>query len=450
MSVIFSTGLAGSPGPVPEDNRIYAEVTIADNSYADPVEIGSFYTCKIDGIIEPSISNYLKKCLNQALASGYGLIILMDTPGGLEESMREMILSMLNTEIPVIVFVYPEGARAASAGVFLTYASDIAVMAPYTSIGAAHPVNLGGEEQVTGEMMEKITNDSVAFIKNLALSRERNQEWAEQAVRESVSITASEALEIGVIDITAKNTPDLLDKINGKVIDKLGKTFIINSKNAAVTELEMNLITRFLHIISNPNIAYILFMLGILGIIYEFSQPGLGISGAVGVLLLIIGLYALSILPINYAGLSLIILAVVLFVVDILLGLGGIPSIAGVASLMIGSFLLINTDAPYLKIARSIIISASVVAGCFMVIVIRAVYKAHRQKPVTGIAGILGETATVIIELRPEGQVKISGEIWQAVSKSGKKIKKGKKVKIESVDGLKLYVDEIPDNKDTH
>jgi membrane-bound serine protease (ClpP class) len=205
----------------------------------------------------------------------------------------------------------------------------------------------------------------------------------------------------------------------------------------------MNFITRFLHIISNPNIAYILLSLGTLGIIYEFSQPGLGISGAVGALLLILGLYALSVLPINYAGLGLIILAIILFVVDILMALGGIPSIAGVISLIIGSFLLINTDAPYLRVATSLIVSVAVVVSGFLFIVVRAVYKAHRVRPVTGMDGIMDGTAIVSSVLKPEGQVKISGEIWSAVSDTGKNIKKGKKVRIKSIEGLTLTVEEI-------
>ena len=364
----------------------------------------------------------------------------MDTPGGIETSMREIIMDILNTGIPVIVFVYPEGARAASAGVFITYAGDIAAMGPSTSIGAAHPVNLGSE-QISEDMMEKVTNDSVSFIKNLAESGGRNADWAEKAVRESVSITATEALELGVIDITASDVEDLLEKIDGKLIEKLGKTFLLSGKTAGTEKIEMSFISRFFHIIVNPNIAYILFIIGIFGIIYEFSQPGLGISGAIGVLFIILGLYAFSILPINYTGLALIILAIILFILDVVLGLSGILSIAGVASLIIGSFLLIDTDAPYLRIAASLIISASVVISGFLIIVIRATYKVHKLKPVTGESGIIGETAVVCQDLNPKGLVKVNGEIWKAISDDGKKIKKGQEVKIISLEGLTLAVE---------
>jgi len=437
LSASFS--VSGNSGELPAGQ----EALLADNV----LELEDFYVCRLEGIIEPSIANYIQQCLDRASDSGYGLIIIMDTPGGLETSMRDIITRMLNVDIPVIVFVYPVGARAASAGVFISYASDIAVMGPSTNIGAAHPVNLGGEQEVSEDLMEKVTNDSVSYIKNLAQARGRNEQWAEEAVRESVSITAEEALELGVIDYIAEDLDDLLVKIDGNTIEKLGKTYNIKSAGVTPSEINMNFMTRFLHIISNPNIAYILLSLGTLGIIYEFSQPGLGISGAVGALLLILGLYALSVLPINYAGLGLIILAIVLFVVDILMALGGIPSIAGVISLIIGSFLLINTDAPYLRVATSLIISVAVVVSGFLFIVVRAVYKAHRVKPVTGINGIMDGTAIVSSTLKPHGQVKISGEIWGAVSDTGKNIEKGKKVRIRSIEGLVLTVSEIK-NKD--
>ena len=443
--LIFSLGASGSTSIISPGHG--KQPPILSNGTETAIEIENFYSCKIDGIIEPSLANHIKKCLIIARDSGSGLIINMDTPGGLETSMREIITEMLNTRVPIIIYVSPEGARAASAGVFITFAGDIAAMGPSTNIGAAHPVNLGSDQEISEDIMEKVTNDSVAYIKNLAASRGRNAQWAEQAVRESVSITSAEALDLGVIDLIAEDFDDLLVMLDGKTIEKLGSTFILRSANAEPVEIGMSFITRFLHIISDPNIAYIFMSLGVLGIIYEFSQPGLGISGAVGVLLLVLGLYALSVLPINYAGLGLIILAVILFIVDILMGLGGIPSIAGVVSLILGSFLLINTDAPYLRITWSLIISVGVVVSGFLLIVVRATYKAHRAQPVTGEAGIIGETGVSSSALTPEGQVKVYGEIWNAESADKKRIKKGKKVTIESIEGLTLKVKEIPEDK---
>ncbi len=410
-----------------------------NNLYSQDKKITSFYTTEVEGIIDPSISNHIKKSIAKAEGAGNGLILKMDTPGGLESSMREIIKEMLNTTIPVIVYVYPEGARAASAGVFISYASDIAAMHPGTHIGAAHPVNLGGE-QVSEDMLEKVTNDSVAYIKNLAENNNRNEEWAEKAVRESASITANEALNLGVIDFTSESLEGVLENIDGLEIEKKGETIIFDTSDANVENIEIGFITKFLHIISNPNIAYIFFILGLLGIIYEFSQPGLGISGALGVLFIILGLYAFSILPVNYAGVGLIVLAVILFILDVALGLSGVLSIAGIASMLIGSFILIDTQAPYLKIARSLVIGTSIIISAFVIIVIRAVYKVHRQKPVTGKLALIGKEATVLTMLNPVGQVKLNGEIWKAISIDKKKIKKGQKVIIESTEGLTLYV----------
>ncbi|HAJ95973.1 MAG TPA: hypothetical protein DCP02_07050 [Actinobacteria bacterium] len=444
LLLLFSV-LLFSMAPFTASNEYNASEnkTFADSHEETRIELSDFYLCRLEGIIEPSLAAYIKKCLDRSETSGYGLIIIMDTPGGLEASMRAIITKILNTKIPVIVFVYPVGARAASAGVFITYASDIAVMGPSTNIGAAHPVNLGGSQEISDDTMEKITNDSASYIKNLAKSKGRNSEWAVDAVRNSVSITADEALDIGVIDFLAEDLDELLLKLDNKTVQKLGNTYILKSAGIIPEEIKMNFITKFLHIISDPNIAYILLSLGVLGIIYEFSQPGLGISGAIGILLLILGLYSLSILPINYAGLGLIILAIILFIIDILMGSGGIPSIAGVISLIIGSFLLINTDAPYLKIATSLIISVAVVISGFLIIVIRAVHRAHRARPVTGKEGIIGSAAVVSSILKPEGQVKMSGEIWGAVSETGKNIKEGTKVTVRSINGLTLIVLEI-------
>jgi len=422
-------------------------VIFTDEIYADEnkttTEINHFYTCNIEGIIDPSTANYLGKCLKKSQEDGSGLIILMDTPGGLETSMREIIKTILNTATPVIVFVYPDGARAASAGVFIIYASDIAVMCPGTNIGAAHPVNLGGEQQISEEMMEKVVNDSISFIRSLASLHNRNADWAEKAVRESDSITADKALELGVINFISSDLKELIEKIDGKIINKHRNTFVLNTSNAVLEEIEMSFISKFLHIISNPNIAYLLFIIGIFGIIYEFSQPGLGISGAIGVLFIILGLYSFSILPINYAGLGLIILAIILFILDVKLNLGGILSIAGVASLLMGSFLLIDTDAPYLKIARTLIIIVTIVISVLIIIVIRAVYKAHRKKPVTGKSGMIGETAIALETLNPDGQIKIAGEIWNAISKNKKKINKGDHAIIISIKGLTLFVQQV-------
>ena len=408
----------------------------------ETIEINKFYICRINGIIDPVISNYILKTLDAAHKDQAALIILMDTPGGLEASMREIALNIINTGIPVITFVFPEGARAASAGVFIVYASDIAVMSPNSSIGAAHPVTLGSDQGVSDEQMDKILNDSVSFIKNLASLNNRNPQWAEKAIRESDSIISSEAISINVIDYISNDVEELIEMIDGKTIEKQNLEFRLLAKEKIIKPFNMNFTARFLHTITNPNIAYILFVLGILGIIYEFSQPGLGVSGAIGAICIVLGLYAFSILPTNYAGLALIIIAIILFILDLALNTGGVLSLAAIVSLIIGSFILIDTAAPYLQIARSLIIGLSIAVSAFAIIVIRSVYKAQRKLPVTGKSAILAATGVVIEDLNPSGLIKVNGEIWKAVSVDGKKIKKGNTVKIISMDGLLLYVQE--------
>jgi len=436
MLIMFFSGISSSLSG--DNNFPNGEATA--QAPAEVKEINRFLVCEIEGIIDPVISNFVAKSLAEAQRENAALIISIDTPGGLETSMREIALNIINAPVPVIAFVYPEGARAASAGVFIVYACDIAFMSPSSSIGAAHPVTLGSDQGVTEEQMDKIVNDSVSFIKNLAELNGRNAVWAEQAIRESASITSTEALDINVINNIAYDTDELIKKIDATILEKQNNTYKLTSLHYTTRELRMNFISRFLHIIINPNIAYILFTLGLLGIIYEFSQPGLGISGALGVIFIILGLYSFSIIPTNYIGLALIVLAIILFVLDLKLALGGILSILGVISMIIGSFILIDTSASYLQIARSLIIGLSVSISAFLIIVIRAVYAAHRAKPVTGTAGMVGTTGTVIEDLNPGGLVKTHGEIWKAESSDNGRIIKGSIVKIISVDGMVLKV----------
>lgn len=401
-------------------------------------KVQDFYITSIEGIIDPAISSHLKRCISQAEQDNRALIIQMDTPGGLEASMQEIIRDMLASKVPLIIYISPQGARAASAGVFITYAADIAVMHPSTHIGAAHPVTLGGG-QVDPESMNKITNDSVALIQSLAEAKGRNSQWAEKAVTESVSVTAGQALELGVIDFTAESLEDVLAQIDQFEINKFGAQYILDTGHARLDIIETSFANRFLHIIANPNIAYILFLLGILGIIYEFSSPGLGISGALGVLFLILGLYALSILPVNYAGMGIIVLGVILFIVDLAVATGGILSVCGLICLVLGSIILIDSPAPYLNIAKPLIIGFSVIFSGMAFIALRALYLSRRVKPVTGSTSLVGREAVTVSILDPLGQVKIDGEIWRAVAEQGK-VGSNRKVVITGNRGLTLYV----------
>ena len=302
------------------------------------------YTIEVDGIINPATAKFITESIDQAMEKGgQCLIIQLDTPGGLMESMRIIVKRILASNIPIIVYVAPSGARAASAGVFITLASHIAVMAPGTHIGAAHPVTLGAEGKESKTMTEKIVNDTISYIKTIAKGRGRNVEWAEQAVKKSVSITEEEAVKLRVVDFISPDLQDLLTKIDGKVIKfDGGVTRTLLTKGVKPQSMQMSWRYRLLDIISNPTIAYILLMLGIYGVFFELSNPGAILPGVVGGIFLILAFYALQMLPINYAGLALILFAIILFIAEIKVVSHGLLAVGGVISLFLGSIMLIR------------------------------------------------------------------------------------------------------------
>ncbi|MDP3017437.1 MAG: nodulation protein NfeD, partial [Deltaproteobacteria bacterium] len=368
------------------------------------------------------------------------LIIQLDTPGGLMESMRLIIKKIMTSAIPVIVYVSPSGGRAASAGVFITMAAHIAVMAPGTHIGAAHPVSLGeGKESKT--MSEKIVNDTVSYIKTIAKTRGRNVDWGEKAVRKSASITEEEALKLNVIDFISPDIQDLLSKIDGKVVKFDGVTRTLLTKGVKPRSLEMSWRYRFLDIISNPSIAYILLMLGIYGIFFELSNPGSILPGVVGGIFLILAFYALQMLPINFAGLALILFAIILFIAEIKVVSHGLLAVAGVISLFLGSLMLIDSPTEYMRISLSVIIPAVLVSAAFFIFAVTKAISARLTKPTTGKEGIIGETGTVVVSLAPEGKVSIHGEYWNA--RADQPIEKGEKVQVIGVTNLILKVKKI-------
>lgn len=399
------------------------------------------FVIEVDGIINPATSKFIVESIDQAIEKGgQCLIIQLDTPGGLMESMRLIVKKILTSTIPVIVYVSPSGGRAASAGVFITMAAHIAVMAPGTHIGAAHPVSLGeGKESKT--MSEKIVNDTVSYIKTIAKTRGRNAEWGEKAVRKSVSITEEEALKLNVIDLISTDLQDLLAKIDGKVIKFDGMTRTLMTKGIKPRPLEMSWRYRFLDIISNPSIAYILLMLGIYGIFFELSNPGSILPGVVGGIFLILAFYALQMLPISYAGLALILFAIILFIAEIKVVSHGLLSVAGVISLFLGSLMLIESPTEYMKISLSVIIPAVAVSGGFFVFAVTKAIKARLAKPTTGREGIIGEIGVAVTALSPEGKVAIHGEFWKA--ESAQPVQPGEKVQVIGIDNLILKVKKI-------
>lgn len=396
------------------------------------------FTIVVEGIINPATARFITESIDKAAKeNAQCLIIQLDTPGGLMDSMRSIVKKILTANIPVIVYVSPSGARAASAGVFITLASHIAAMAPSTHIGAAHPVTLGeGKESKT--MSEKIVNDTVSYIKTIAKTRGKNVDWAEKAVRKSVSITEEEALKQNVIDLISTDLNDLLNKIDGKIVKFDGVSRTLSTKGIKPRSLEMSWRYRLLDVISNPTIAYILLMLGIYGIFFELSNPGAILPGVVGGIFLILAFYALQMLPINFAGLALILFAIILFIAEIKVVSHGLLSIGGIISLFLGSLMLIESPTDYMRISLSVIIPAVLVSAAFFIFAITMAIRARLRKPTTGIEGLLGEVGIASTEINPEGKAIIRGEFWNAFSEEP--IEKGEKVEVVDVKDLKIKI----------
>jgi len=412
--------------------------------FAIPIHVNSqekeaVFLIEVDGIINPATAKFIIDSIDQATQEGgQCLIIQMDTPGGLMESMRIIVKKMLSSSIPIIVYVAPSGARAASAGVFITLASNVAVMAPSTHIGAAHPVTLGAEGKEDKTMTEKIVNDTVSYVKTIAKTRGKNVDWAEKAVRKSVSITEDEALKLNVIDLISPDLQDLLTKVDGRVVKFDGKTRTLLTKGLKPRSIQMSWRYRILDILSNPSIAYILLMLGIYGIFFELSSPGAILPGVVGGIFLILAFYALQMLPINYAGLALILFGIFLFIAEIKVVSHGVLTIGGVISLLMGSMMLIETPTDYMRISLSVIIPAVLVSAGFFVFAITKAIKARLEKPTTGMEGLIGEVGIVTTPIAPEGKISIHGEFWNVISDQN--IEKDEKVQVIGVKNLRLQV----------
>ena len=400
---------------------------------ASPVDLMT-----IDGAISPVTLRLVETGLERARADGaQALVIRLDTPGGLERSMRAIAQRMLNAEVPVVVYVAPTGARAASAGVFLTLAAHIAAMAPATNIGAAHPVAIGGGADK--EALKKAENDAAAFIRTIALERGRNAEWAEKAVRQSVSITEREAVRLKVVDLIADSVPDLLAKIDGRSVRTTRGTVTLATRDAAVKPIEIGFRDRVLNVITDPNVAYVLMMLGMLGLFFELSNPGVILPGVIGGISLILAFFALQTLPINYAGLLLILFGIALLVAEIKVVSHGILAMGGIVAMALGSLMLF--DAPELGFRISWWVIAPTVgatAGLFL-FVATAGMRALKRRPLLGAGGLIGQTAVARGALEPEGQVAVQGELWRAVAE-GEPIPDGTPVRIAGVEGLTLKV----------
>lgn len=398
---------------------------------------------KIDGAINPASASFIEHGIESATEKNAEcLIIQMNTPGGLLESTRIIVSSILESKIPIVVYVAPGGAHAGSAGVFITMAAHIAAMAPGTNIGAAHPVDMQGKMDTI--MSEKATNDAAAFIRTIAEKRKRNLIWAEEAVRKSQAITETEALNKNVIDLIAKNIDDLLRQIDGKQIETVNGTITIHTKGARIEPMEMGWAERLLDLLSNPNIVYILFMLGTYGLMFELYNPGSIFPGIVGVISLILAFYSMHTLPINYAGLALMIFGIILFLLEIKIVSHGMLAIGGAVSLFLGSIMLIRTSSvlEFVEISWIVIVASVAITTFFFVFLLGLGLKVQRKKPTTGIEGLIGEIGEAVSLVNPEGTVRVHGEIWQAEAIKGK-IAKGERIRVVEIQNLKLRVEQV-------
>jgi membrane-bound serine protease (ClpP class) len=402
----------------------------------------------LDGAITPITDRLLTMAVERAQADGsQALVVQLNTPGGLERSMRTMAQTILNAGIPVIVYVAPTGARAASAGVFITMAAHVAAMAPATNIGAAHPVTAGGGD-MGKEMSKKVANDAAAFARSLAAERGRNVDWAEKAVRSSVSVTEREAVKLKVVDLVADNLQDLLAKVDGRIVKTARGTVTLQTRDAPIKRIEIRFRDKFLALITDPNIAYILMMVGMLGIFFELQNPGVVLPGVIGGISLILAFFAFQSLPINWAGVLLILFGIALLIAEIKIASHGVLTIGGVISMVLGSFMLYDAPEVGFRVSWAVILpTVGSTAGLF-VWAVSAGVRAMRRPAVTGAAGMVGRQAVARGELAPEGHVNVDGEIWRAVAEGGS-IPAGEKVRVTAVDGLTLRVSRAGDRAHT-
>jgi membrane-bound serine protease (ClpP class) len=406
-----------------------------------PLYAQKIVSIKLEATINPATAGFIHRAIEITQKErATCLLIRLNTPGGLLKSTRVIVSDILESPVPVVVYVSPGGAHAGSAGVFITMAAHIAAMAPGTNIGAAHPVTTQGEMDTI--MSAKATNDAMAFIKSIAAKRGRNAEWGAQAVRNSVSLTEAEALENNVINLVAASEQELLTKIDGQQVTVSTGAVTLKTKSATIQTLEMGWGEKMLNILSDPNVAYILFLLGLYGLLFELYSPGAIFPGIIGGICIILALYAMHTLPVNYAGLALIVFGVILFLLEIKIVSHGLLGIGGVVSLLLGSMMLIRTDETWhvASLSWTVIITAVTISSLFFLFVIGMGLKAQRAKPAIGLEAMIGEIGQSLSELNPGGTVRMHGEIWKAISKAGL-ITEGKKVVVTGYLNFTLQVE---------
>ncbi len=385
----------------------------------------------IDGPIGPAYAYFIPQSIKEAEADkANALLITIDTPGGLDASMRSIVKAIEDAKLPVISYIYPSGSRAASAGVFIVLSSDIAAMSPGTNIGAAHPVTIG--EKLGKEMEKKVTNDAVAYIKSIALQKGRNADWAAQAVSQSVSITADQAVKIHVVDFTATTVEQLLEKINGLKISKASGSYTLHTKNTVIHKIQMNFREKILMVISDPNIAYIFMIIGMWGIFFELASPGAIFPGVIGALSLILAFVSFQTIPVNYAGILLILLSIVLFILEVKIVSHGMLAVGGIATFVLGSVLLFDTSSASYNVSWTLIATAAVLTALFFIVALGLALKVRLKKPQTGKEGLIGQPGVVKDIKYDKIKVFLDGAYWDAYSEE-KDIKLGDKIIVEDV-----------------
>lgn len=414
-------------------------------------QAGEVYVLELDGVINPVAVDYIQSNIQKAEQAGAECLILqLDTPGGLMSSMRDIIKDFLNAELPIVVYISPRGAQSASAGVFITVAAHVAAMAPGTNIGAAHPVNLGGGGPFGGKpdsasseaMMEKVTNDAVAQIRSLAHERGRNEEWVERAVRQSVSVTEQEAVDLNIVDLVAQDLNELVEYLDEKTVMLPSGEKVLSTHEARIEYRPMGFHHKILDIISNPNIAYLLMILGFYGLFFEIRSPGAIFPGVLGGIFLILAFFAFQVLPINYAGLALIIVAIILFILEVSITSYGLLTIGGLISMLLGSMMLFDvSEAPkaLFSVSLAVIIPVVIITALFFVVALAYVVKAHRGKITTGSEGIVGEIGIAASDISESGTAQVHGEYWKA--KAATPIPKGTEIIVRSVSRMILTVE---------
>jgi membrane-bound serine protease (ClpP class) len=404
---------------------------------------GSAYdVITVSAAITPPVAEYIVQSIEEAARSGAeGLILRLDTPGGLDLAMRDIAKGILNASIPVIVYVSPSGARAASAGLIITVAAHVAAMAPGTNIGAAHPVAIGIGGGMDKTMSRKVENDAVAYVRGIAAKRARNEDWVERAVRKSESVTAEQALHLKVIDVVAPDLASLMAQIDGREVALAKGKKVLRTKGAALNEKAMGARQKILSALSDPNIAYILLLVGLAGLYFEFSNPGSILPGVIGGISLILAFFAMQTLPVNYAGIALILFAVILFIAELKVASHGVLAVGGVVSLLIGSLMLFQSPDPSLRISWGVLIPAVTVTSLFFIAVIAIALKAQMRRVQGGSEGMEGEEGRAMTDIRTEGKVFIRGEYWDA--RSDVPVARGTKVRVIGVDHLIVKVEPL-------